>query len=81
MLTNNQTIMIIGNPGVGKTITSEMLVLYFASKGYRVRYTTSTSDLQELKKSLARSAETKEIILIDDCFGQAYFDMNVFCIM
>ncbi len=75
-LENNKTLFITGNPGVGKTITSKMLVLYYAANGYKVRYTTNTSDLQVLKKSLAQNAKTKEIILIDDCFGQAYFQMK-----
>ncbi len=75
-LENNKTLFITGNPGVGKTITLKMLVLYYAANGYKVRYTTNTSDLQALKKSLAQNAKTKEIILIDDCFGQAYFQMK-----
>ncbi|MBR0456915.1 MAG: restriction endonuclease [Firmicutes bacterium] len=75
-LQKNQTLFIIGNPGVGKTITSKMLVLAFAREGYRVRYTTNTSDLHSLKQSLLRNKQAKEIILIDDCFGQAYFNMR-----
>lgn len=75
-LENNKTLFITGNPGVGKTITSKMLVLYYAANGYKVRYTTNTSNLQALKKSLAQNTKTKEIILIDDCFGQAYFQMK-----
>ncbi len=75
-LKNNKTLFIVGNPGVGKTITSKMLVLYYAAEGYKVRFTTNTSDLQALKKSISRNPEEKEIILIDDCFGQAYFQMK-----
>lgn len=75
-LKNNRTLFIVGNPGVGKTITSKMLVLYYAAEGYKVRFTTNTSDLQALKKSISRNPEEKEIILIDDCFGQAYFQMK-----
>ncbi len=75
-LENNKSLFIVGNPGVGKTITSKMLVLYYAANGYKVRYTTNTSDLQALKKSISQNANEKEIILIDDCFGQAYFQMK-----
>lgn len=75
-LEKNQPLFIVGNPGVGKTITSKMLVLYYAANGYKVRYTTNTSDLQALKKSISKNANEKEIILIDDCFGQAYFQMK-----
>ena len=75
-LEDNKTLFITGNPGVGKTITSKMLVLYYAASGYRVRFSTNVSDLDELKKSLSRNPEMKEIILVDDCFGQAYFKMK-----
>lgn len=53
-----------------------MLVLNYASQGYRVRYTTDGSDLKSLKKSLSQSPKAKEVILLDDCFGQAYFNMK-----
>ena len=75
-LEQRRVLIIVGNPGVGKSITSKMLVLYYASLGYRVRYTTDGSDLAALKKSLSQSPDAKEIILLDDCFGQAYFSMK-----
>ena len=75
-LEKKNVLIIIGNPGVGKTVTSKMLVLYYASKGYRVRYTTDGAYLSSLKKSLSQSSDTKEVILLDDCFGQAYFNMK-----
>lgn len=75
-LRKNNVLIIIGAPGVGKTITSQMLVLYYAAQGYRVRYTTDGADLAGLKKALSQSKETKEVILLDDCFGQAYFSMK-----
>jgi len=75
-LQDNKTLFITGNPGVGKTITSKMLVLHYAAMGYRVRFSTNVSDLDELKKSLSRNPDIKEIILVDDCFGQAYFNMK-----
>lgn len=75
-LENEYTLCIIGDPGIGKTITSKMLVLYYASQGYRVRYTSNVSDLGTLKASLRSDPESKEVILLDDCFGQAYFEMR-----
>ncbi len=75
-LDKNKTLFITGHPGVGKTITSKMLVLHYAANGYRVRFSTNVSDLDELKKSLSRNPDIKEIILVDDCFGQAYFNMK-----
>lgn len=75
-LQDNKTLFITGNPGVGKTVTSKMLVLYYAASGYKVRFSTNISDLDALKRSLSRNPETKEIILVDDCFGQAYYNMK-----
>lgn len=68
-------LMITGGPGVGKTITSKMLVLYFATQGFRVRYTTN-GDITDIKKSLSSEKECKEIVLLDDCLGQHYFNMK-----
>ena len=76
LLDKRNTLFIVGNPGVGKTLTSKMLILHYAANGYKVRYTTNTSDLQTLKKTISQNPEEKEIILIDDCFGQAYFKMK-----
>ena len=76
ILDTGRTLCIIGDPGVGKSITSQMLVLHYAALGYRVRYTTDVTDLTSLKKSLQRDKDAKEIILLDDCFGQAYFEMK-----
>lgn len=75
-LENDQTLCIIGDPGVGKSITSKMLALYYASQGYRVRYTSNITDLGSLKASLRSDDKAKEVILLDDCFGQAYFEMK-----
>lgn len=75
-LLKNRALFITGDPGVGKTVTSKMLILYFASQGYRIRYTTDGADLAALKRSLSQFPESKEIILLDDCLGQAYFNMK-----
>ena len=75
-LEKRNVLIIVGNPGVGKTVTSKMLVLHYAAQGYRVRYTSDGSDLKALKRSLSQSPKSKEVILLDDCFGQAYFNMK-----
>ena len=74
-LLNHRIIMMVGAPGVGKTITSKMLILYFAQLGYKVRYTTN-GDISDLKKSLSSNKNAKEIVLLDDCLGQHYFNMK-----
>lgn len=75
-LEKNNVLMIVGNPGVGKTITSKMIVLNYAGQGYKVRFTTDVTHLSNLKKALSQNLDEKEIILLDDCFGQAYFNMK-----
>lgn len=76
VLQKNNALILLGNPGVGKTMTSKMLVLYYASEGYRIRYTTDGANLTNLKKGLSASPAEKEVILLDDCFGQIYFKMK-----
>lgn len=71
-LDKHRIIMLTGGPGVGKTMTSKMLVLYYASQGYAVRYTTN-GDISDIKRALSTQ---KEIILLDDCLGQHYFNMK-----
>lgn len=75
-LETSRILFLTGTPGVGKTITAQMLVLKYISEGYRLRFSTDTSDLNTLKKSLSLSRDTKEVILLDDCFGQYYFKMK-----
>ena len=74
-LNKHRMIMITGHPGVGKTLTSKMLVLYFASNNYSVRYTTN-GDISDIKKSLSIDKENKEVIFLDDCLGQHYFNLK-----
>lgn len=76
LLDDNKILFIVGDPGVGKSMTSKMLVLSYFANGYRVRVTSNTSDFASLKRSLSRDPTVKEIILVDDCFGQAYFDLK-----
>lgn len=61
-LQKNRALLLIGDPGVGKTITSKMLVLHFLAEGYRLKYTTNISNLSDLKKALSFNPEEKEII-------------------
>lgn len=74
-LLNNRILMLIGAPGVGKTMTSKMLLLKMVAEGYRAKYTTN-GNISDVKKSLSVNPELKEIILLDDCLGQYYFKMN-----
>jgi hypothetical protein len=74
-LMRDRIIFVTGAPGVGKTITSKMLLLECASQGYKVKYTTN-ANLTDVKRSLSTDRSAKEVILLDDCLGQHYFKMN-----
>lgn len=74
-LKEHRALFIVGMPGTGKTITSQMLVMYFAADGYKVRYSTDGEDVKNLKDSLSDHPNVKEVILLDDCLGQRYFKM------
>lgn len=69
------SLILAGSPGVGKTTISKMIILYYATLGYRVRYTTN-GDIDNIKKSLSVDRELNEIILLDDCLGQYYFKIK-----
>jgi len=74
-LDKNRMIFIVGHPGIGKTMTSKMLLLHYAEQGYAVRYTTN-GRVKDIKDSLSLDRTAKEIVLLDDCLGQYYFSMK-----
>lgn len=75
LLNKERLVILLGNPGVGKTTISKMLVLFYASNDYTVRY-ASDSSIKDIKKSLSQSRDTKEIILLDDFLGQHYLNLK-----
>ena len=74
-LIEKNIIIIIGAPGVGKSTVSKMLLLFFASKNYTVRYVTD-NNIKDIKNILSREPAKKEIILLDDFLGQHYLKLN-----
>lgn len=76
VLEKTRVLLLSGAPGVGKTTTAQMLVLFFARKGFAIRYSSAVSDIGSLKRSLSEDPYKKEVILLDDCFGQLYYDMK-----
>ncbi len=76
ILEKERMLLLIGMPGTGKTMTTKMLAIYYASKGYRIRYTTN-GDISDIKNAISTQNDLPEIILLDDCLGQHYFRMKV----
>ena len=75
VLDKDRLLLILGMPGIGKTMISKMLVLYYAQKGYSIRY-SSSHNIEELKKSLSLDRDKKELIFLDDCLGQRYLELH-----
>lgn len=75
ILERDRMLLLLGMPGTGKTITTKMLALYYASKGYRIRYTTN-GEIKDLKNALSVQKDLPEVVLLDDCLGQHYFRMK-----
>lgn len=74
-LISKNIIIITGAPGVGKSTISKMLLLFFASNNYAVRYVTD-NNIKDIKNILSRDPAKKEIILLDDFLGQHYLKLN-----
>ncbi|CEQ15120.1 nSTAND3 domain-containing NTPase [Paraclostridium sordellii] len=75
ILKEKNIIIIQGDPGVGKSTLSKMLILNYVDKGYSVRY-SAENDITNIKKSLSTDYEKKEIILLDDFLGQHYLEIR-----
>lgn len=75
VLEHDYILLILGLPGVGKTITTKMLSLYYASIGYQIRYTTD-GEISNLKRAISSSENVNELIILDDALGQTYFKMK-----
>ena len=75
ILDQERMLLLLGMPGTGKTVTAKMLALYYASKGYRIRYTTN-GDIRDLKNAISTQKDLPEVVLLDDCLGQHYFKMK-----
>jgi hypothetical protein len=74
-LLDRNIIIIIGTPGVGKSTISKMLLLFFASENYVVRYVTD-NNIKDIKDVLSHEPTKKEIILLDDFLGQHYLNLS-----
>ena len=68
-------IIIIGGPGVGKSTISKMILLKYASDGYKARYTTD-NNISNIKNILSMDNDSKEIVLLDDFLGQHYLNLK-----
>jgi len=75
IILKERMILIYGDPGVGKSLTSKMLALHFIKEGYQVRYTTN-GEISDIKRSIQDDKNLKELIFLDDCLGQYYLKLK-----
>ena len=74
-LEEERLILIVGDPGTGKTTMTKMLALASAADGYIVRY-SSDNDAQKIKRVVSADANLKEVIILDDFLGQRVLDIT-----
>jgi len=74
-LNNEQVVILVGAPGVGKTTLSKMLVMDCCSDGFSVRF-TSTNEISAIKRVLTSDPKKKEVVLLDDFLGQHYLNLE-----
>lgn len=75
LINKHRAVILTGKPGSGKTMISQMLVLEMHKRGYRTIW-LSNHNIRETMSLLSLDKNEKEFILLDDCFGQRYFELK-----
>lgn len=72
----NGIILLIGEPGIGKTLTSKMIIRYLLINNKKYRLTSvSNNDISKLIESVHQNDEP-EIIFLDDFLGQTCLSID-----
>ena len=72
---NCRRVLIVGDPGAGKSITSEMIADDFLTNGYEVKYSVQTDNLTSIIADITSNPDAKQLVFVDDCFGQIVMDL------
>jgi adenylate kinase len=73
ILNQNKFLIITGDPGVGKTTLSEILIYKFLSKDYEL--IVIYDDIKEIEQTL-KNDNTKQIFYFDDFLGHTQAEIN-----
>lgn len=74
-LEDKNILLLLGNPGIGKTTLCEMIVLEYLINDYQLIY-ASTNDLTKVKEAILQSSQNKQIVLLDDFLGHHYLKID-----
>lgn len=76
IINSNGAILFVGDPGIGKTLTSKMLIRYLliSNKEYRLT-SVSNNDLSKVIESMQQN-DNPEIIFLDDFLGQTLLSIS-----
>lgn len=74
-LDDKNILILVGEPGIGKTTLSKQLLLEYAHYNYSILFSSSNS-ISSIKKSISSNPNKKELIFIDDFLGQHYLHLS-----
>lgn len=73
----SRIVLIKGEAGVGKTTTSEMMVLNFLNKHPNAKFIYSSSgNIDNLRNSISINKDNVELVFIDDFLGDIYLNLK-----
>lgn len=73
-LRQNSTLLIVGDPGTGKSVLTQMIALQLIKAGFKIIY-SSCNNLDRIKNAIEDNCE-KTLFILDDFLGQRCLDID-----